>query len=333
METLMDPRILTDNPAEREREVHWQDVGRHQWIRMGIIGLLFVSVFHAELMRIVHIWISDASWSHGFLIPVFSVYLLNQHKTELLHDCHRRPCYLGLVPLIGSIAFYMVNTISPSGYAYFRSLSMVAALGAIVLLMGGWSVVRYTWLPVAYLLFAVPLPQRFYVAMTLPLRHWAATTAAALLDLTGPVQTSVNGVVIDIVYHGSPLSPALNVAEACSGMRLLMAFVALGVAMAYIHARPLWQRGVLLVCTVPIAVLCNMIRVTITGFLYVFVHPRYTHGIYHDLLGIIMLPLALGIYGLISWFMESLFVEEGRAVGGVGKNRTQNGECSILDAE
>ena len=67
------------------------------------------------------------------------------------------------------------------------------------------------------------------------------------------VDATTSGVVIEIVYKGQRLEPALDVAEACSGMRLLMAFLALGVAMAYLHERPLWQRAVLLISTVPIA--------------------------------------------------------------------------------
>jgi len=284
--------------------------GLHRWIRLALVGALFWIVFHAEILRVVRVWMHDASWSHGFLIPVFSLYLVNQHK-ETLHRLNPvRPCYPGLGLLIACIAFYMFNVISPSGYAYFRSAAVVASLGAIVLLLGGWSVMRVTWLPVAYLMFAVPLPQRYYVTLTMPMREMAATVAAALLNLSASVQTSVTGVVIDIVYQGQPVEPSLNVAEACSGMRLLMAFVALGVAMAYIHARPIWQRLVLVVSTVPIALTCNIVRVTVTGFLYVFVNPKYTHGIYHDALGVAMLPLALGLYSGVAWFMESLFVDE-----------------------
>jgi exosortase/archaeosortase family protein len=94
-----------------------------------------------------------------------------------------------------------------------------------------------------------------------------------------------------------------------------MAFVALGVAMAYLHYRPMWQRAVLLLSTVPIAVLCNIIRVTVTGFIYVLAEPKYTQGIYHDALGLAMLPLAFAFYGVLAMFMSSLFVEEERDGG------------------
>ncbi len=284
--------------------------GLHQWIRGSLVGVLFAAVFHAEMIRVVRVWMRDASWSHGFLIPVFSLYLIQQRKQALSRLPQIRPCYPGLGLLIACIAFYMFNVASPAGYAYFRSVAMVGALASIVLLLGGGSVLRKTWLPILYLMFAVPLPQRYYVALTLPMRQMAATVAAALLNLSTSVQTRVNGVVIDVIYQGQSVEPSLNVAEACSGMRLLMAFVALGVAMAYVHARPIWQRLVLVVSTIPIALLCNIVRVTATGFLYVFVSPEYTHGIYHDALGVAMLPLALGLYSGVAWFMSSLFVEE-----------------------
>jgi exosortase len=187
---------------------------------------------------------------------------------------------------------------------------MIATLGAVVLFLGGWQLVKHTWLPIAFLVFAVPLPERYYKELTIPMRQWAATVAGGLLDLVPQLEATAHGVVIDVFYKGKPLEPPLDVAEACSGMRLLMAFLALGVAMAYLHYRPLWQRIVLLASTVPIAILCNIVRVTVTGFIYVLIHPKYAQGIYHDMLGLAMLPLAFGLYGLLAWFMSSLFMGE-----------------------
>jgi len=191
---------------------------------------------------------------------------------------------------------------------------MIATLGAVVLFLGGWRLVKYTWLPVVFLVFAVPLPRRYYVRLTMPMQKLAATVTTVLLNLVSGLEATVNGVVINVIYKGQRLEPALNVAEACSGMRLLMAFLALGVAMAYLHYRPIWQRIVLLASTIPIAIFCNIVRVTVTGFIYVLIHPRYAQGIYHDILGMAMLPLAFGLYGLLAWFMSSLFVEETEAV-------------------
>jgi exosortase len=272
----------------------WRELGVHNYVKMLIIAVLFYCLFHNEIDHIVRKWVSDSSWSHGFLIPLFSLYFINQHKTEIL-NLQTRPSYGGLFFLICGIVFYPLNIATPSGYAYLRPIGMIATLGAIVLFLGGWRLVKYTWLPVAFLVFAVPLPQRYYVKLTMPMRKLAAAVSTALLNLFSGVEATARGVVIDVIYEGQHIEP-LNVAEACSGMRLLMAFLALGVAMAYLHYRPIWQRIILLASTIPIAVFCNMIR--------------YAQGFYHDMLGMAMLPLAFALYGFLAWFMSSLFIEE-----------------------
>ena len=291
----------------------WSQLGVHNYVKIFIIGVLFFYLFYHEIRVIVLRWITDSSWSHGFLIPVFSLHFINQAKSEIL-NLRMRPSYLGLIFLVCGIAFYLLNTVQLQ-YGYLKPTVMIATLGAVVLFIGGWRLIKYTWLPIAFLVFAVPLPARYYVSLTMPMRRLAATVATALLNLVGQMQATASGVVIDVVYKGQRLEPPLNVAEACSGMRLLMAFLALGVAMAYLHYRPVWQRIVLLASTIPIAIFCNIVRVTVTGFIHILVHPKYAQGIYHDVLGLAMLPLAFGLYGFLAWFMSSLFIEEAEAGG------------------
>lgn len=323
------------NPSLRDHR--WAELALHSRIKIAILAALFCFLFRGELEDVVHLWLTDPSWSHGFLIPLFSLYFINQRRREILsleyardplaellrgHSPGRlpagrtRPNYLGLLFLLAILAFYVFNVVSPSGYAYFRPLSAIAALGAVVLFLGGWRLVRHAWLPIAFLVFAVPLPGRSYKDLTKPLQQIAASAAAALLNLLPGTDATVSGVIIDIVHKGHRIEPALDVAEACSGMRLLMAFLALGVAMAYLHYRPMWQRIVLLLSTVPIAILCNIIRVTVTGYIHVLIGPRYTQGLWHDLLGMAMLPLAFAFYGLLATFMASLFVDENEGPAG-----------------
>ena len=314
----------------------WGELGPHHYVKIVILGGLLAFLFRGEIARVVHLWVTDPNWSHGFLIPLFSLYFINQKRTRILGLEYvrdplaellqgRRPPhlaphqtranYLGLLFLLAILASYIFNVVSPAGYAYLRPLSLIAAVAAVVLFLGGWRLIRYTWLPILFLVFAIPLPRRYYVGLTMPMRHLSATVATALLNMVHDLDATASGALIDIVYKGQRLEPALDVAEACSGMRLLMAFLALGVAMAYLHYRPMWQRAVLLLSTVPIAVLCNVIRVTATGFIYVLAGQTYTQGVYHDMLGLAMLPLAFGFYGLLAWFMSSLFIEEGEATG------------------
>jgi exosortase len=286
----------------------WIDLGIHTYIKIMVIGCLLFFIFHQEVSGVIRRWQTDPSWSHGFLIPVFSLYFLNQHKKEIL-NLRTKPSYLGLFFLICALVFYVFNVVQFQR-GYLRPITLIASLGAIVLFLGGWKLVLYSWLPICYLVFAVPLPDRIYRSLTIPMRQWAATVASMFLNLVKDLEAVAHGVVIDVVYKGQRLEPPLDVAEACSGMRLLMAFLALGVAMAYLHYRPVWQRIILLAMTVPIAILCNIIRVTITGFIYVLIDPKYAQGIYHDFLGFGMLPLAFVLYGSIAWFLSSLIIEE-----------------------
>lgn len=301
--------FIPDSKVSAKQEiVGWASLGIYVYIKIFVIGALFWYLFLDEIDKIVFRWITDSSWSHGFLIPFFSLYFLNQHKSELLRLEARRN-YLGLFLLVCCIIFYPLNFVYfKIGYAL--PLTMIATLGAIILFLGGMRVVKYTWLPVLYLVFAVPLPLRLYKALTIPMRQFAAQIATVLLGLVPNMEASASGVVIDVIYKGVKMEPALDVAEACSGMRLLMAFLALGVAMAYLHYRPMWQRIILLCSTIPIAILCNIVRVTVTGFIYIFWDPKYAQGIYHDMFGMLMLPLAFGMYGFIVWFISELFVEE-----------------------
>ncbi|MDD5459771.1 MAG: exosortase/archaeosortase family protein [Phycisphaerae bacterium] len=284
----------------------------HTYIKIFILTSLITAIFSNEMKNLVRQWLDDSNWSHGILIPFFSLYFLHNNRDELL-SIKPKTSYIGLMFLILALLFYPFNIVWLR-YGYFNPLMIIAVMGSVVLFMGGWKVIKLTWLPIFFLIFAIPLPQRYYVAITMPMRNLAATVATALLNMVNGLQATASGVVIDVIYKGQKVEPSLNVAEACSGMRLLMAFVALGVAMAYLHKRPVWHRLVLLASTIPIAIFCNMVRVTITGFIYILIHPKYAQGIYHDMLGFSMLFLAFGIYGFLGWFMESLFEEEKQSV-------------------
>jgi exosortase len=300
--------------------------GVEMYVKVAVIGILIFIYFYDAINGVVGKWLTDASWSHGFLIPLFSLYFLNQHKSSILL-LKPKANYLGLGLLICCLIFHPLNIIQ-FNVAYFKPLTAIAAIGACVLFFGGWRLVRYAWLPVVYLFFAVPLPKRVLTDLTDPLRILATNVSSMLLSLYSGIEATPVGKTIEVIYNGEALVPALNVAEACSGMRLLMAFVALGVAVAYLHYRPVWQRVVLLASTIPIAVICNLVRVTITGFIYILWDPKYATGIFHDLLGMLMLPLAFGLYGGLAWFMENL-LDDGTVSSGDGAVAADDGDVIV----
>lgn len=284
-------------------------MGPVAFVKIAVVAMLIWWIYKEEIHAIVRQW-ADPNWSHGLLIPLFSFYFLHQNKNQILSIKNYQPSWvMGLGAVLFLLVLYPVD-IAMLKFMYGKPLIMIATIGAVVLFLGGWRLLQYTWLPVAYLFFAVPLPQQIYFQITNPMRKVAASAATAILNLVPQLDATVQGSTIDVLYRGVRLEPGLDVADACSGIRLLMAFVALGVAMAYLHWRPIWQRLILLASTFPIAILCNIIRVTITGLIYVLWDPKYAQGLYHDMLGMLMLPLAFCLYGGLAWLMSNLFVEE-----------------------
>lgn len=275
------------------------------WIKIAILGVLLVLLYRVQCTSIVNAWINDPNWSHGFLIPLFSLYFLYQRR-EQIQNTPLQTDWLGLPLVLGSI-FACVICIYPLQIGYIQQLAILSTLIGLIWVCCGWRIMLITWLPTLYLFFAIPLPQRLYEALTMPMRIWASKFAAATLDLIPGLEAEARNVIIQGTYHGEFFQ--LSVAEACAGMRLMMAFVALGVAMAYLSERPIWHRIILVLSTLPIAIFCNFIRVTVTGIFYILVDERLATGSFHTMLGLFMLPLAFLFYWLITLVLNNLYVE------------------------
>ncbi len=291
-------------------------------VRLVIIAALVVAVYWDPIRHtLISRWITDGNWSHGWLIPLFSLYFLVTRRDDLLR-CRPGHSYLGAVIVALSFGAFFFSSWW-ARMAYPQALSLIGTLIGLVLLLGGWSVLRVVWFPIAFLALAVPFPHRLYFEVTTPLRIMASKAAAALLPLLIPgLHTEAQAVVIDYMRAGS-LPGQLNVEEACSGMRLLMAFVTLGIAMAYLGDRPAWQRAVMVVSCLPIAIFCNVVRVTTTGYLTIMGRTDLAQGTAHQLLGMSMLLLALGLFSLLGYVLSHLFVEslEGAQASEQGASR------------
>ncbi len=288
----------------------WREIfSRAARIQFVVLAALMVFVYWSALRHTLAArWLSDGNWSHGWLIPLFSLYFLSTRREELL-SAPVKPNYLGAVILAFSLWVYFVSAWWLR-MAYPQALSIVFAIFGLTLLMGGWSVMRVAAFPILFLVLAVPLPQSVYVELTIPLRRLASYLGALMMPLFAPgLYTEAQALVIDFVWPGVSQG-TLNVDEACSGMRLLMAIVTLGVAMAYLGERPLWDRVVMVIACIPIAVFCNTIRVTVTGLFTVYGREELARGTPHQLLGILMLAVALGLFSLIGYVLSHLFVEE-----------------------
>lgn len=273
-------------------------------LQIAVLAVLILLIYQPALSGVVHKWANDGNWSHGWLVPVFSLYFLIVHRQEL-KAAPRKGSYVGVVLVLAALGLLYLSYLR--GFGYPQPFSLIPCLMGLVLLVGGWGVLKIAWFPIAFLICAIPLPQALYFDITHPLRRLASRVAGAFLGLLPDVDTEVAGVVIDYSYRMR--TSALNVEDACSGMRLMMAFCTLGIAMAYLGDRPLWQRLIMIACCVPIAVICNSVRVIITGMLHIYGYEELSQGTAHGLIGLAMLPLALGMFALCGWILKNMFVE------------------------
>jgi exosortase len=298
-------KSLAEIAASLDRPTRSAPLSSAAWVKIGVVAVLFALVNRWQFHVLLYKWRTDANWSHGFIIPLFSLYLLYTRWGEIL-AAPRRSSLLGLAILVLGLAG------SALGGFYFRNnwlshASLVAALFGLTAYLAGWGVMRLAWLPVVFLILGMPLSDSVYDGIALPLQGLAASASGALLRAFG-ASVSVDALRLSITGRsGTPY--ALTVAEACSGVRSMMAFVALSVAWAYITDRPWWQRLVLVLASIPVTVACNILRVTLTGTMYVIDKPEFGEKIIHELMGVALLVPALGLLMLLSKLLSSLFVE------------------------
>jgi len=253
--------------------------------------------YHDVAAQLAARWCNDPDYSHGFFVPLFSLYFLWENRSHLAH-IRWEGSLLG-VPVIGLAAAMKAFghlIFSP----YVAGVSLVVLIAGVVVFCLGWRMMRRVWLPIAFLFLMLPLPGPVYEAIGLPLQRFAAVFAAAALQAVGiPVLREGN------VIHFAGKS--LEVAQACSGMRLLVGFVAMGIAVAHLSRKPLRHKAVLVASTFPIAVLANAIRVAGTGVLYHCVSKKAAEGFFHALSGWLLFVVALGALMLESRVLSGAF--------------------------
>jgi len=282
---------------------------RASLIRIGVLGALMVAAHLWQLRLLATQCYRDPDWRHGFVIPLFSLYLLYSRRDELLAAPRRTggaAGYLGLAILVVSLLAQPLCVYPIRNY-WLMEISMVWALFGLVLYLAGAKVIRLSWVPILFLLFALPISPSIYTRMSVPLQNVSAAGAVAILKLLGvPIHSAASSLTL-VSRAGN--ERALTVAEACNGMRLLTAFLALAVAMAYLDERPIWQRVILVGAGVPIAVMCNVLRVAITCYMYFIDKEEMGQDFMHFFTGMLMLIPAFGMLWLLSWILRSLYVE------------------------
>ncbi len=222
-------------------------------------------------------------------------------------------------------------------FEWFDRLSLIAVAFAAALLAGGRTLIRQAWPGLLFLTFMVPLPYTLEVAMRDPLRRIGTEVTTYAMQTVGiPAFAEGHVIVIprsepaqEIAAGDASALPAhvpneirIGVVEACSGLRMLMVFFALSSAVALLTARPWWQRGIILLAAVPIALASNFLRIFSTGVLHLAGWDHLADLAFHDLAGWLMMPIGLMMLGVLLWFLDHLVLIEDVRPLGVAKART-----------
>ena len=254
------------------------------WRTLAWFGVLLVVAYAPVLQRLVSQWANDEDMGHGFFVPIIAGYIVWQKRGELLAAAPS-PCWWGLL-VVGYGTFQLMVATLGAELFLARTAFVFSVIGA-VLMLAGWRVLRLLAFPLFLLFFMVPIPAILYNQITFPLQLVASRVADATLSLLG----------IPVLREGNILelaSQRLNVVEACSGIRSLLSLSFLSLVYAYFFDKKVWMRGVLLVATVPISILANSGRVTLTGLVSEY-DPELARGIFHYASGWVVFMVALAI--------------------------------------
>lgn len=275
-------------------------------LKIAVISIAFCAFFYDFLWRQIQISISDPDWSHALLIPAISVYFIYLQQ-EKLTEIRYRTFWPGLLFVLAGMVAYVFFTIGPTFNHTLQGWFAVLTLFGVVLTMCGPASMKLFLLPIAYLSLGVRIGERLMFYATAKLKVFAAEGAWFVLNLTG-VETERTGSVLTIIKRDGTEIP-LDVAEACSGMRMIVAFLALGVAIAFISCRFWWQRIILVALAVPVAMVVNVFRVATLAWLSLY-DVEMAGGDFHMLVGLVWLLPALALYLGIVWILNRIVITE-----------------------
>jgi exosortase len=263
-----------------------------------IAAVVFISYF-GTLGELIYRWGHEADYSHGFLVPFFSAWLLWQRRHLLTGATDPvRGRWLGLVLLVSSASLRMVALYF--SFVLVEPVSLIVCIAGVVAIIGGFPALRWAWPAILFLVFMIPLPGFLASRLSGPLQHVATLSSTYLLQTLGIAAISSGNVIW--------LSQSrVGVVEACSGLRMLMMFGAVTTAAVLLIERSKCEKACLIASSVGIAIVVNICRITAMGVGQELIGPTFAEKNLHDLAGWIMMPLALLLLGLEVILLSKLF--------------------------
>jgi exosortase len=274
------------------------------------LGLAFVALFYRWMnTQRLHSLEKPEDWGHAFVIPLISAFLIWRER-EKLAKVPKRVFWPAFAPFILGIAAYFFCVVGIRNHM-LQGFSIILTLYSLLLFMLGTGAARLLFLPIAYLAFGITIAEIIMIKITFPLQLIAAEGAGIMLKLCGAFggfEVEVKGNILTVITGDGKEYP-LNVAEQCSGMRMVIAFYALAGAVALLSCKFWWQRVAVILLAAPVAVFMNVIRVGVLG-LATLVDPNFSQGDAHMLIGTLLLIPGLGLFMLCVWALERVIISE-----------------------
>ncbi len=261
----------------------------------GLPALLAtVWAYGSTLADIVERWNTDPQYSHGWLVPIFAAYLFYRRRSDV-PDKGFVPRWWGL----GVVALAMAAR-AASVFLYQPWLdagSLIIALAGVVCTLGGRAGWRWAWPSVLFLGFMIPLPYRLQFMLGSKLQMIATYASTYLLQTMGVPAISEGNIIL-------LTKERLGVVEACSGLSMLVTFFALAIGFALVIGRHWLYSVAMVLVAAPIAVVANVIRITVTGVLYEANQNKMAQVVFHDIAGWLMMPLGVSFLALLMLFLD-----------------------------
>jgi exosortase len=289
-----DHEILIADAPTSKFSTFWRTVKPFGWQGLLLVGVLLA--LYAPVLRIlVGQWYSDADYSHGFLVPFLSAYLIWARRDKL-REIPRRPSLWGMVIVLGAMGLLFLGSLGAE--LFLARFSLLCAICGLIVYFCGGAMLRAVAFPMAFLLFAIPIPVVVYNEIVFPLQFVASRFATWTLETLN---------LFPILREGNVLilpGMSLEVVEACSGIRSLMSLLALAAGFGYVVERSVVARWILFLAMVPLAIISNGTRVMITAIMANYLGPKAAEGFMHEFSGWVIFVVAtvlfLAFYSLMT---------------------------------
>lgn len=257
-------------------------------VKLTILFLLWTVLFIPVYPELFSTWFSSSDNSHGVLVPLIALFLVWQQRSTLTQTPLSTSGW-GAVLLALSLTVFLLSY--AGNIALTMRLAMIGTLLGLVLLVLGPALFRLLLFPLLFLLFMVPAPNSLLSSVSLPLQQLATSASAALIRLLS----------IPVFQEGNMLyfvQTQLEVAESCSGVRSLLSLAMLGVLFAHTLDGSWRKKTLLVLSTLPVALVANILRVSGTGILAHFFGSQVARGFLHTFSGVAVFMFGMSVLAI-----------------------------------